>query len=470
MSKYVIHRDGKKELFQTEQIIKAIQDLLTDLSVDEGYIAMFKIIRNFELKMPEEVTTEEIDQLLLKAIEGLITDDPMYDRIASAQLAKITNKKVGQRFQRFKDFIDFAINEKLLREDLHNFDIDDLERHMQANRDKKMNFFAMANFVKKYQMRDFEGKQLEKIQWTWMRMAMGIAFVEATQEERNQVAKNLYDQYSTLKYLQSHSYNSGSPRSQMSSCFISVVDDSMEHIMEKATEAAQLSKYDGGIGTSFTKLRAAGSLIKKINQQSSGPIPFIKVFDTIKNAMLQGTGKKRSGMVFYMEPWHYNIYEFMDLKETAGNDYVRARTCNTALWIPDEFMKRVKNDADRRLFDPSEAVELAESWGEEFEKHYASYVAKAEQGEIKLAKCVKAKALYREMCIRLAKTGNYWFTFKDTHNRANQAPSYGLIHSSNLCTEISIPNRGDSTAVCTISSLNLAAFVDMDTIKKTQDF
>ncbi|MEY3197951.1 MAG: hypothetical protein RL023_798, partial [Candidatus Parcubacteria bacterium] len=339
------------------------------------------------------------------------------------------------------DFIEYGIGEKLLRVEMRNFDIDDLERHMQSSRDKKMNFFAMANFVKKYQLRDYEGKQLEKIQWTWMRMAMGIAFVEATQEERNQVAKNLYDQYSTLKYLQSHSYNSGSPRSQMSSCFISVVEDSMEHIMEKATEFAQLSKFDGGMGISFTKLRAAGSLIKKINQLSSGPIPFIKVYDTIKNAMLQGTGKKRSGCVFYMEPWHYNIYEFMDLKETTGNDYVRSRTCNTALWIPDEFMKRVKNDADRWLFDPSETLELGESWGEEFEAHYARYVAKAEAGEMNLSKKVSARELYREMQVRLAKTGNYWFCFKDTHNRYNQAPSYGIIHSSNLCTEISIANR-----------------------------
>ncbi|MEY3197694.1 MAG: hypothetical protein RL023_335, partial [Candidatus Parcubacteria bacterium] len=140
MSKYVTHRDGKKELFKTEEIVKAIQDLLNDITIDDPFIAMFKIIKNFELKMPEEVTTEEIDQLLLKAIEGLISEDPMYDRIASAQLAKITNKKVGQRFQRFADFIEYGIGEKLLRVEMRNFDIDDLERHMQSSRDKKMNF------------------------------------------------------------------------------------------------------------------------------------------------------------------------------------------------------------------------------------------------------------------------------------------------------------------------------------------
>jgi ribonucleoside-diphosphate reductase alpha chain len=171
-------------------------------------------------------------------------------------------------------------------------------------------------------------------------------------------------------------------------------------------------------------------------------------------------------MVFYMEPWHYNIYEFLDLKETAGNDYVRTRTCNTALWIPDEFMNRVLQDADRWLFDPSETPELAETWGEEFEKHYRGYVAKAENNEMNLSKKVSARQLYRDMLIRLAKTGNYWFCFKDTHNRVNQAPNYGIIHSSNLCTEISIANRGDSTAVCTLASLNLTAFVNQDKVRK----
>lgn len=465
MSKYITHRDGSQELFQTEKIIKAIQDIIDPMKLDDPFVPMFKIIKNFEMKLPDQVSTSEIDRLLLKSMEGLISEDPLYDRIAAAQLGKIVNKTVESRFMTFKEYIHFAVKEKLLREEMLTFNIDELEWHMDYSRDSLLNFFAMANFEKKYQLTDYNKNKLEKIQWTWMRMAMGIAFVEPL-EERTAFAKKLYDQLSQLKYIHSHSFNAGSPRSQMSSCFISVVEDSMEHIMEKATEFAQLSKFDGGMGISFTKLRASGSLIKKINQQSSGPIPFIKIYDTIKNAMLQGTGKKRSGCVFYMEPWHLNIYEFLDLKETTGNDYVRTRTCNTALWIPDEFMKRVLSDNDRWLFDPAEAPELAESWGEEFENHYRHYVAKAEAGEMKLTRSVKARELYREMLTRLAKTGNCRFCFKDTHNRTNQAPNYGMIHSSNLCTEISIANRGDSTAVCTLASLNLTAFLDNSGLKK----
>lgn len=186
----------------------------------------------------------------------------------------------------------------------------------------------------------------------------------------------------------------------------------------------------------------------------------MKIYDTIKSAMLQGTGKKRSALVFYMEPWHFNIGEFLDTKENNGNDYLRLRTCNTAMWVSDEFMRRVDTDQDRYLFDPGECPELANTWGEEFEKHYNNYIKKAEAGEIKLFKKMRATEMYNNIMIRLAKSGNFWINFKDTHNRANQAPSYGHIHSSNLCTEISIPNNATSTAVCTLASINLMRTID----------
>jgi len=457
MSKLVIHRDGKKEVFQTEKIIKAIQTIIEPLKLEDPFVAMFKIIKNFELKLPDEIKTDDIDRLLLKAMEGLISEDLVYDQIATAQFAKIINKTAQSRFMTFKEYIEYGVEQKLLREEMLEFDIDTLEWNMNYSRDTIFTFFGIASFEKKYQLRDYEQKPLEKIQRTWMRMAMGLAFL---QEDRNDFALKIYHQLSQLKYLHSHSYNSGSPRSQMSSCFISTVEDNMEHIMEKATELAQLSKYDGGMGINFTKLRASGSLIKKINQLSSGPIPFMKVYDTIKSAMLQGTGKKRSALVFYMEPRHLNIGEFLDTKETNGNDYLRLRTCNTALWIPDEFMRRVENNEDRYLFDPNECIELAETWGEEREKHYHKYIEKAEKGEIKLFKKMPATELYKEIMVRLAKSGNFWINFKDTHNRANQAPSYGHIHSSNLCTEISIPNNATSTAVCTLASVNLMRTID----------
>lgn len=466
MSKFVIHRDSTKEVFQTEKIVKAIKDIIEPLKLEDPFVPMFKIIKNFELKLPDEIKTDEIDRLLLKAMEGLISEDLIYDQIATAQFAKIINKTAQARFNTFKEYIEYGVEQKLLREEMLDFNIDELEWNMNYDRDYVFTFFGIASFEKKYQLRDYEQKALEKVQRTWMRMAMGLAFL---QEDRNEFAIKIYNQLSQLKYLHSHSYNSWSPRSQMSSCFISTVEDNMEHIMEKATELAQLSKFDGGMGISFTKLRASGSLIKKINQLSSGPIPFMKIYDTIKSAMLQGTGKKRSALVFYMEPRHFNIGEFLDTKENNGNDYLRLRTCNTALWIPDEFMKRIENKEDRYLFDPNECQELGETWGEEREKHYHHYIKKAEAGDIKLFKKMPATELYNEIMVRLAKSGNFWINFKDTHNRTNQAPSYGHIHSSNLCTEISIPNNASSTAVCTLASANLMRTVDKMRYEKLSD-
>lgn len=165
-----------------------------------------------------------------------------------------------------------------------------------------------------------------------------------------------------------------------------------------------------------------------------------------------------------MEPWHFNIYEFLDLKETNGSPYLRAPSLNTAIWVPDCFMERVENEQDRWLLDPHECPELTTTWGDEFTRHYDSYCDKAERGEIKTARKIKARELYDRILFQLAKTGNYWVNFKDTHNRYNQAPSYGLIHSSNLCTEISIPNHEESTAVCTLASLCLPHYIDKDYI------
>lgn len=209
---------------------------------------------------------------------------------------------------------------------------------------------------------------------------------------------------------------------------------------------------------SVTKLRSNGSVVKSINSASSGPIPFIKIYDTVVASVAIG-GKRASNIVVYMEPWHLEIEDYIDLKETNGNEAARARKLNTALWIPDEFMHRVEHDDDRYLFDPHDFPMLAETRGKEFVKEYEHAISEAEAGNVKRFKKMKARELYREMLIRMAKSGNYWFNFKDRHNEKNMAPSYGIIHSTNMCTEISIPNTPDSTATCTLASINLSRFL-----------
>jgi ribonucleoside-diphosphate reductase alpha chain len=457
MSKYVIHRDWTTELFQTEKIVKQIQTICEWLHLDDPFIAMFKIIKNFELKLPEEVQTTEIDGLILKAIEPLITEDPVYDQIATRQLIHMINKSVNIRLNSFAEYIHHAIEVGILDKRMADFDLGMLELTMDYSRDDILNYFGLNTLHHRYLIKDYQKNILEKPQWMWMRIAMGLSLCETNKED---FALQVYHKLSTLKYLHSTPtlFNSGTNHPQLISCFIGVVDDSLDDIMAKATETANYVKHAGGTAMSLTKLRGSGSHIKSINSVSCGPIPFIKIFDTICSSVAIG-GKRASNMVVYMEPRHINIMDYLDLKETNGNENMRARKINTALWVPDLFMQRVESDWDRYLFDPKECGWLDETYGEEFEELYLRYSQQADAGQIKVFQKISAKSLYREILIRAAKSGNYRFNFKDAHNRVNQAKPYGLIHSTNMCTEISIANRPDSTATCTLASINLSQFV-----------
>jgi ribonucleoside-diphosphate reductase alpha chain len=456
-TKTVVHRNGSIEIFKTEEIIKAIQYLFDWTSVSDQFVMMFKIIKNFELKMPDQITTSDIDQLLLKSIEWLISEDSDYDILATRQLIKIIDRQINQRFQSFSEYIKYGVELGILDKRMLNFDLGTLELSINYQNDNLLNYFWLATLRKNYLVKNYEWEIIEKPQWMRMRVAMWVSLLETDKEA---FAISVYDQLSQLKYIHSTPtlYNAGHANCQLSSCYISVVEDSMESIMGKASEAAQFAKFAGGIGMSATKLRASGSHIKGINWASSWPIPFLKMYDTVINAIMQW-GKRRSSMVIYMEPRHYNFEEFLDLKETNGNDYVRTRNLNTACWMPDEFMQRVVDDADRYMFDPKECPELTESRWEDFSKWYNIYIDKADKWELKTFKILKAQYLYRESLTRAAKTGNYWINFKDTFNRLNPAKEYSMIHSSNLCTEIWISNTEKSTAVCTLASLNLSKYL-----------
>jgi ribonucleoside-diphosphate reductase alpha chain len=459
MSKFVIHRDGRQEQFTTEKIIDAIKYILEWAQIGDPFVAMFKIIKNFELKLPDQVTTSEIDQLLLKSIESLISEDPDYDIIATKQLIKITNKMVDKQVSSFSEYIKRGVELDMLDARLLDFDLWMLELNINTDYDNNFNYFGLSTLRNKYLIRDYDQNLIEKPQWLHMRVAMGLSLIESDKEN---FTLQLYKKFASLKYTHATPtlFHSGTKVPQLSSCFINVVDDNMENIMDKAKECALLAKYAGGIGMSITKLRATGSHIKGINGQSSGPIPFIKIYDSLVGGIMQG-GKRRANIAMYMEPRHYNFHDFLDLKETNGHEHLRARNINTAVWVPDEFMKRVLSDDSRYMFDPNECKELTESWGEEWEAHYRRYIELAEAGSMKLFAKVQAQDLYRTILTQMAKTGNYWINFKDTANRASQSPNYALIHSSNLCTEIFIPNRSDSTATCTLASINLWRFTQI---------
>ncbi len=453
-TKKVIHRDGTVEAFKMEEIIKAIQYVVEWSKVDDPYVSVVKILKNFELKLPNEVTTDQIDELLLKAVETLISEDTGYDKIASKQLAKIINKRIDSEISSFGDYIQFAVKEELLDARLLDFDLGYLEHQLKYENDDHFNYFGLSTLHNRYLTKDRDQKVIEKPQRLWMRVAMWLSLLEENKEE---FTLKVYNQLSNFRYIHATPtlYNSWLTMSQLSSCYINVVPDDMDGIMSKVKEIALYAKYAWWAGTAISKIRASGSLIKSINAKSSGPIPFIKIFDVTINSIMQW-GRRRSNDCMYMEPRHYNFMDFLELKDTNGSPYLRTPSLNTACWIPDEFMERAEKDLDRYFFDPAEAPELYQTRGKEFSKHYQSYIKKAEAGEVRLWKKDSAKKIYDKILYKLAKTGNYRLNFKDRHNEFNQAPNYSIIHSSNLCTEISIPNHEWSTAVCTLASINLS--------------
>lgn len=453
MQRTVIKRDQSTEKFETQKIINAIFEILNGLEVEDDYEIVFRIMKELDLKIPEQVKTEEIDQLLLKAIEQLIPDHPRYDHLATRQLLKQINKKIDRRLDGFESYLRHALEENLIKEELFEFDIELLSNAINYERDELFGYFGLTTLRDRYLMKNRKQQIIEKPQWFFMRVAMGIG-------NTNEEVVRVYNKLSKLEYMHSTPtlFNSGTPMSQYSSCYVSVVDDSLESIMAKAEETAFLAKHAGGVGTDFTRVRATGSLIKSLNAKSSGVIPFIKVFDTLVNSIQQG-GRRRSSQVISIQPWHLDIEAFLDLKETTGNAYFRTPSLNTKLWMPDELMRRIEHNEPVYLFDPGECPELVEAIGDDFALQYNQRIKEAEQGKIEQFKKLDGADFFKKYLFKLAKTGHPWLVFKDEHNRKNPCPQYGVINSSNLCTEIAIPNRSDSTAVCTLASLNLSKHV-----------
>jgi ribonucleoside-diphosphate reductase alpha chain len=454
MKRTVIKRDGSEEPFRTQQIINAIFEIIQGLEVEDDYEIVFLIMKELDLKVPERVTTEELDRLVLKAIEQLIPKHPVYDTLATRQLLKLINKGIDRRLDNFHDFLEQAFEQELLDERLKEFDLDLLADTLNFERDGLLGYFGLTTLNDRYLMKNRDQQVIEKPQWFFMRVAMGIG-------NSNEEIVKIYNKISNLEYLHSTPtlFNSGTVTSQYSSCYVSVVDDSLDSIMDKARETAFLAKYAGGVGTDVSRIRATGSQIESLNAPSSGAIPFIKIFDTLVNSIQQG-GRRRSSQVISMQPWHLDIDGFLDLRETTGNAYFRTPSLNTSLWMPDEMMRRIKEGEPIYLFDPGNCPELVDAVGDDFKEKYEQRIEQAEAGELEQFKKLDSQNFFKKYLFKLAKTGHPWLIFKDEHNRHNPCPQYSVINSSNLCTEISIPNRADSTAVCTLASVNLSKHVN----------
>jgi len=456
MKRTVIKRDGTEQPFRTQKIINAIFEIIQGLKVEDDYELVFKIMKELDLKVPERVTTEELDRLVLKAIEQLIPRHPVYDTLATRQLLKVINKDIDRRLGRFKDYLEQAFEQNLLDKRLKEFDFDLLAASLNFERDGLLDYFGLTTLKDRYLMKNRDDRTIEKPQWFFMRVAMGIG------NSNEQIVK-MYNKLSNLEYLHSTPtlFNSGTNTSQYSSCYVSVIDDSLDSIMDKVRETAFLAKFAGGVGTDVTRIRATGSTIKSLNAPSSGAIPFIKVFDTLVNSIQQG-GRRRSSQVMSMQPWHLDIDGFLDLRETTGNAYFRTPSLNTSLWMPDEMMRRIKEGEPIYLFDPGECPELVDAVGDDFKEKYEKCIKQADNDELEHYDKRDSQDFFKKYLFKLAKTGHPWLIFKDEHNRHNPCPGYSVINSSNLCTEISIPNHPDSTAVCTLASLNLSKHLNED--------
>lgn len=306
----------------------------------------------------------------------------------------------------------------------------------------------------RYGIKGRNGDALEVPQYFWMRIAMGLSLNEANPTE---TALKFYRKMSSLEYLAAGStlVNAGTIYPQLANCFVMEMQDDMEHIAKTTRDVMWLTKGTGGIGLSVTKLRAQGSPIRSNNTTSTGPIPFMHTIDSILRAVSRG-GKKFGALCFYMENWHLDFPEFLELRNNSGDPYRRTRTANTAVWISDEFMKRVQNDDDWYLFDPLEVSDLNELYGKAFSARYNEYVAKAEAGEMRLFKKITAREQFKAILISLQTTSHPWLTSKDTINNRALNNNTGTIHLSNLCTEITLPQDEDNVSVCNLASINLS--------------
>ena len=456
-----------------------IEENLRQLAPDLIKISITEMIESINRQVYDNITQKEINTLILSAARDRIELHYEYSALAGRialnflyrdLLADTFNSEtLTSRYQSlFKNYIETGIRYELLHPDLEKFDIEALSKAIDPEKDKQFYFLGVQILQDRYLLRDrsSELKIFELPQWFWMRVAMGLALLEENKTER---AIEFYTVLSNFDLISSTPtlFNSGTRHSQMSSCYLNVLDDSLEGIFKLYADNAQLSKWAGGIGTDWTNIRATGSRIQGTNGLSQGVIPFIKIFNDVALAVNQG-GKRKGAMCAYMEMWHLDFEQFLELKKNTGDERRRAHDINTACWIPDLFMKRVQEDAEWTLFCPSQVPELHDLYGKEFEKKYVEYESK----NLPQSKRISATLLWRKTLTMLYETGHPWITFKDPCNVRNPQDHVGVIHSSNLCTEITLNTSAEETAVCNLASINLARMIkdgqlDQEKIEKT---
>ena len=437
-------------------IAHACEGLGRDVSAEP---IMAETLRN----LYDGVPLQEVYKASILAARTLIEKEPDYTyataRLLMHTIAKevlgqeLTQDEMGQAYTDFfPQAIKKGVDNELLNPDLLQFDLPRLAAALKPERDLQFDFIGLQTLYDRYFLH-VRKTRIELPQIFFMRVAMGLALQEIDREAR---AIEFYEVLSTFDFMSSTPtlFNSGTLRSQLSSCYLTTVPDDLDGIYESIKENALLSKFAGGLGNDWTRVRALGSHIKGTNGESQGVVPFLKVVNDTAVAVNQG-GKRKGAVCTYLETWHLDIEEFLELRKNTGDDRRRTHDMNTANWIPDLFMRRVMEKGSWTLFSPSDCPDLHDKFGSEFEKAYVAYEEKAARGEIKPTKQVQALDLWRKMLSMLFETGHPWITFKDPCNVRSPQQHVGVVHSSNLCTEITLNTSDTETAVCNLGSVNL---------------
>ena len=426
------------------------------------------------------VPMEEVRRSLILSARSLIEKDPDYSYVTARLLLnsirrevlgeEVSQAEMATRYaEYFPQFIKQGIAAELLDERLAQFDLERLAAALKPERDNQFQYLGLQILYDRYFLH-IDERRIELPQAFFMRVAMGLALNEIDREAR---AIEFYDVLSRFDYMASTPtlFNSGTRHPQLSSCYLTTIPDDLDGIYQSIKENALLQKFAGGLGNDWTRVRALGAHIKGTNGKSQGVVPFLKVANDTAVAVNQG-GKRKGAVCAYLETWHLDIEEFLELRKNTGDDRRRTHDMNTANWVPDLFMKRVMENGEWTLFSPSDVPDLHDKYGPAFEAAYTQYEEKAARGEIKLHKKIPAVTLWRKMLSMLFETGHPWITFKDACNVRYTNQHVGVVHSSNLCTEITLHTNDNEIAVCNLGSINLVNHLkdgglDMDKLART---
>lgn len=504
---YVLYREEHRKARQNEMVQKAadtktllitmpdgelkpldmgrVQTIVEESCRNLDQVSAEPVIKDAMRNLYNQAKFEDVHKALIMAARALVESEPNYTYVSARLLLDALRMEALSKLEiatdatfdqmaklypvYFASYIKHGIQQGILDAKMADFDLDKLAKALLPERDMQFTYLSLQTLYDRYFIHD-QGTRYELPQAFFMRVAMGLAMRETDKEAK---AIEFYSLLSSFDYMSSTPtlFNSGTVRPQLSSCYLTTVPDNLDGIYSAIKDNALLSKYAGGLGNDWTPVRAMGSHIQGTNGKSQGVVPFLNVADATAVAVNQG-GKRKGAVCAYLECWHKDVEEFLELRKNTGDDRRRTHDMNTALWIPDLFMIRVREDGDWTLFSPDDVPELHDQYGKAFEALYTNYEDKARKGAIKNCKTVSAVKLWRKMLSMLFETGHPWMTFKDPCNLRSPQQHAGVVHSSNLCTEITLNTSQEEIAVCNLGSVNLPAHItngalDSEKLKRT---